>query len=369
MCTDGLIIGGVDSHPERDVKLSKFLNILTCAFGDTYLISSICPSEYKDNLVHFKMTKIFEDQNGRFLKILDFVLFQVYICIYMIRKFRSYDVVFLLRGYPLPALVGRLMKKRVIRFHGGPSKEQRDFSFVERFSLEELPNLLATVIVVPARGCVDHFGLKDHDTKVVISPFHIDPEMERRTSLGEREHAVGYLGELSENKGVDRLLKAIRILNENRQDGVELKVGGVGELESKVRDHSEFVDYQGWVDHDDVPSFMNSIRLFVLPSNSEGLPTVLIESMACGTPVLASPVGGVPDLVDNERNGYLLPDTTPETIAETISGVLNEGNLQGTADKAERTVQTFYSKNITIDRFLKIVKSNNSSSNAELRAE
>ena len=55
------------------------------------------------------------------------------------------------------------------------------------------------------------------------------------------------------------------------------------------------VKFWGWQDYEKIPDFLNRICLLVLPSIGEGMPNVVLEAMACSTPVLASPVGGVPD--------------------------------------------------------------------------
>jgi len=67
------------------------------------------------------------------------------------------------------------------------------------------------------------------------------------------------------------------------------------------------VETVGWVDHDEVPTELNRFRLLVLPSEpTEGLPTVILESLACGTPVYATPVSGVPDVVRDGETGFLM---------------------------------------------------------------
>jgi len=111
------------------------------------------------------------------------------------------------------------------------------------------------------------------------------------------------------------------------------------------------VELLPWVDHDLLPSYLNRVRLLVIPSFTEGLPNVMLESMACGTPVLAAPVGSIPDVIEDGVNGYLLADTAPETIAAGILRALGSGDLENVSATAQRYVAEEYSFDRASERF------------------
>jgi glycosyltransferase involved in cell wall biosynthesis len=77
----------------------------------------------------------------------------------------------------------------------------------------------------------------------------------------------------------------------------------------------------------DVPEFLSSVDLFVLPSLYEGLGVAVLEAMAAGKPVVASAVGGLPELVEDRVTGFLVPPGDPAALAEAISRFISREDL------------------------------------------
>ena len=105
--------------------------------------------------------------------------------------------------------------------------------------------------------------------------------------------------------------------------------------DSSIRADHEVVEVTGWVDHEEVPAELNDLRLLVMPSEpTEGLPTVILEAMACGTPAYATPVSGVPDVVRERRTGFLMSSRDPDGIAADIEAILDR-------EDPKRAMETF----------------------------
>jgi len=85
-----------------------------------------------------------------------------------------------------------------------------------------------------------------------------------------------------------------------------------------------------------VPALLKACRLFFLPSRSEGMSNALLEAMACGLPCVASDVGGNKDLIENGRNGYLVPSGDETAAAERILGLLGDDGLAARIGQAGR---------------------------------
>jgi len=95
---------------------------------------------------------------------------------------------------------------------------------------------------------------------------------------------------------------------------------------------------------DDVPELLASCDLAVLPSESEGLPNSVLEAMAAGVPVVATCVGGIPEIIDNGQNGLLVPPENPPALAEAILRVLRDRNLAMRLARAgQERVRTHFS--------------------------
>ena len=174
------------------------------------------------------------------------------------------------------------------------------------------------------------------------------------TPYEDRDEAVGFVGRLDEEKGI-RTLAAVA---ERLPPGVTFRFVGDGDLrpwlERELADEIAVgsVEVVGWVDHDEVPDELTRLRLLVMPSEpTEGLPTTILEALACGTPVLSTPVAGVPDVVTPGETGFLLDETDPDSIADAIVSGLERGDLPAMSRNGRELVERRYSFDAAVDRY------------------
>ena len=144
---------------------------------------------------------------------------------------------------------------------------------------------------------------------------------------------VSYVGKLVPRKGVDTLVEAMGLLARRPQGAPLLVAAGIGEMrpalerraaELGIADRVRFV---GKIGHDDVGWWMAAGDLFVLPSLSEGLPTVVCEAMNCGRPVVATAVDGTPEIVRDGETGLLVPPSDAPALADALGRVLDDPDL------------------------------------------
>jgi glycosyltransferase involved in cell wall biosynthesis len=155
----------------------------------------------------------------------------------------------------------------------------------------------------------------------------------KREELGIPPDAlvVGYVGWLIPIKGVTYLLSAMSKVLEKHPKSMLVLVGkgdDKGEEEIKLKEQAERagladkVRFLGW--RSDVDEIMGCFDIFVLPSLNEGMGRVLVEAMAAGLPIVASRVGGIPDLVKNGQNGLLVPPKDASALENAISALLED---------------------------------------------
>ena len=130
---------------------------------------------------------------------------------------------------------------------------------------------------------------------------------------------------LREEKGHDTLILAASMLAE-RHPGIEITFIGDGPLRAalvrqvNLRGLRNRVHFAG--ERNDVPAQLAAADLFVLPSRTEASPNALIEAMASGLPIVASRVGGIPELIESGRNGVLVTPDDPRAFAAAIGNVI-----------------------------------------------
>ncbi len=166
---------------------------------------------------------------------------------------------------------------------------------------------------------------------VDIDKFALSPvsAVEKKRSLGLNQNGlvVGFIGWLMPIKGPMHLLKAMEDVWQVHDDTILVFIGK-GDLDVDLRTEAlktsanGRVNFLGW--RSDIDEIMPLFDIFVLPSLNEGMGRVLVEAMAAGKPVVASNVGGIPDLVQHEHNGLLVPPGDEKALAAAIRQLIND---------------------------------------------
>lgn len=140
---------------------------------------------------------------------------------------------------------------------------------------------------------------------------------------------VGYAGRLVPAKGLTFLFSAVKQIEDKHSNIVLLIVGDGaqrGELEAVAKGLKVRTIFAGW-QHDMLP-FYALMDIFVLPSFFEGLPNVVLEAMAMKTAVVATAVGGNPDVLANGENGFLVPVKNTSKLASALDRLVEDRNLR-----------------------------------------
>lgn len=277
-------------------------------------------------------------------------------------------------SYLLPILVGKLAGKTVVLQPRGDVALTLRLQWAERVPwpiahllaglvqmLERIGFLVADAILTYTPTMADELDLGRYESKLYTSGARfIDTDRFQPTvPFGERDRVVGFLGRIDEEKRIRTLATVAKLLPDDcvfvfAGDG-ELSEWLAAELEEERKEGK--VELSGWVDHEGVPEVLNRFQLLVMPSQpTEGLPTAILEAMACGTPVYATPVAGVPDVVKQDETGFLMHEVKGRSIATDIERLLYNDNLAEVSENARTLIEEEYGFQSAVERWKKIIR-------------
>ena len=188
--------------------------------------------------------------------------------------------------------------------------------------------------------------------KVSLVPCGVDLSVFRpldrdsvRARLGlNGDKILLYVGRIEPLKGLDLLVETAAQMDS--QDGVRVMVVGAdvnGDREldrvkqlARERDLEDKIDFVGQVDHKELPLYYNAADVCVVPSYYESFGLVALEAMACGTPVVATRVGGLSTIIQHGRTGYLKSWRCPEAFANSVEMIISSNGLQQSLGEAAR---------------------------------
>ncbi|HHX58361.1 MAG TPA: glycosyltransferase family 4 protein [Candidatus Moranbacteria bacterium] len=162
--------------------------------------------------------------------------------------------------------------------------------------------------------------------KIAIIPNGVDTKEFNPARFNKKPNTVLKIicvSRLTRRKSINTLIEAVAILKKEKRK-VKLEVAGEGEdrarLEKLVREHQleEEVEFVGLIDHDQVADFYTQADIFALTSLNEGMSNTILEAIAMGLPIITTNTGGTAELVEDEKNGFIVAKENPEQVANCI---------------------------------------------------
>jgi glycosyltransferase involved in cell wall biosynthesis len=213
------------------------------------------------------------------------------------------------------------------------------FGEFTRFSIQEacerISYYFSDKLIAYSSCAVEQMNLRRYIEKIAIYPKYVSDYdiFDAKTKIEDRHGRIGYVGRLNEEKGILNLLEAIPQVLSERPDLI-FTVIGEGRLRDDIQELlernnlAEHVELVAWVAHNELPRWLNEFKLVVIPSYTEQGPNIMFECMACGTPVLATRVGAVSNVIEDGKTGFLLENNTPRCIAANITRAISWPNLE-----------------------------------------
>ena len=351
--------------------LSNLVNLLSRLANKVYVISggeALERLKDKEKVRSLKVTH--RISCNALMRIINYVNTQLKILQYVVTVSKEADLfVFFIGGEGLliPILALKLLRKKILLMPGGIANKVYS---VRKDPISKFMSLLVSInftltdtLIVYSHRLVREANLARYQHKIAIAHEHfVDfTKFAIKKKVDERSNLVGYIGRLSEEKGILNLIEAVPFVLKGKAD-TRFIICGKGSLADRVQNlmKAEGVEAQvrliGWVAHEDVPQYLNELKMLVLPSFTEGLPNVILEAMACGTPVLATPVGAIPDIIKDGKTGFLLKFNDPEHIADRIVELLGKPELlKKVSINAYNYVRENFSYEKTLEAWRKIL--------------
>jgi glycosyltransferase involved in cell wall biosynthesis len=258
------------------------------------------------------------------------------------------DVVLAPWAYPDGWAAGRLAHRAglpvVVQVHGSDVKLLEQFPTRQKRTIESLTQADGVIAVSQDLAqIIQKMGVASEKLRVIYDG--IDPEVfapadqtQARDALGlpSNEYALLFIGNLVPVKAVDLLLQALKLMGPI-QPNCKLYIIGSGAQRTALEQLSQSlglssqVRFLGAMPQSELPKWYHAADLFVLPSHSEGVPNVLLEASATGTPWVASRVGGIPEITHLGRHWLVTPNQ-PDELGRTLRHALEAiGPAKGTA--------------------------------------
>jgi len=363
------IIANAVGDEGKNTALENLIDLLKPLSNEIFIIGDF-PGSIEKN-IHTIRIKVDMKRGPMLIKFIKFILTELRFSFNLIKISKKIDIVnFFGSDKVLSMLSAKIMRKRTIVSMGGRGSKSIEFVYNRSLfgtrgfffprileTLEMISLSLSDRIFVESESAVSFLNLSKYKKKISANSagaMYMDINLLKITKdLKDKRDLIGFISRLNEAKGIMNFVKAIPLILKERRD-LEFLIGGEGELFDKIqkelKDSGVYdkVELTGWIPHDELPNYLNELKLILLPSYSEGLPAIVQEGMACGAVVLATPVGSIPDVIKDGETGFILEDNSPECIAKNVIRALEHPNLEEIVKNARNLIEEEYSYEVMV---------------------
>lgn len=243
------------------------------------------------------------------------------------------------------------LRKKIEKFNISRCKKIIVLSqFTKNKLIQNYSVLEDKICVIPGGADLNHFRFSQRTD-----------EIKKRLKIPRDKYVLLTVRNLVPRMGIENLIRSMRIIQEQTTN-IFLLIGGEGVLRDKLQNLINELELRdsvrlcGFLPEELLPFYYQAADFFVLPTvELEGFGLITVESMACGTPVLGTPVGGTKEILNLFDQSFLFKDTSPTSLAELILGKYNifknkPEEYEILAQKCRVFVEQNYSWKINIDR-------------------
>jgi glycosyltransferase involved in cell wall biosynthesis len=179
-------------------------------------------------------------------------------------------------------------------------------------------------------------GVKD---KIIVLPNATWPSASEQCAATDRAVRITFLGQLGLRKGTPQLIAALQLLADRANWTATIAGdGAIEESKASIRSTSieDRVNIPGWLSATEINGLLRRTDILVLPSYSENLPMVILEAFSHGIAVISTPVGAIPEVIDNGGNGLIVPAGDVAALANALESLISDPNLRRRLGNAAR---------------------------------
>ena len=286
------------------------------------------------------------------------------------RKINDFDIIHLnpslnrksfLRDAVYAMLAKKKGKKVVVYWHGWEDSFEKklkksDFLisiFKKSFQKADLSIVLGKVFLekLQVLGCLNKIVIETNtaESKYIASPM-LSRSIESKETI-----TLLFIARLQKDKGVYEAIETLKILN---KDGYKFKliIAGSGAEDDEVKKlalKDRAIDFLGYIKSEEKHhALLNADILFFPTYYPEGLPLTILEGIMYGLPIVSRPVGGIPDIVENNQNGFITESKDPNVFAELISTVVKDKDRYVTISKNNIKKSIVFTPQLVCERFM-----------------
>lgn len=249
----------------------------------------------------------------------------------------------------------RFRKKIVIHQHGGDFEGfYRQLGEKEKRKVRKVLSM-GDAFLVLADSFKEFFGKIIEEEKITVLPNAVEIPKTGKKEYGQQK--VLFLGRLCKEKGIEELLAVFPRLKE-KCPSLQLYLGGIWqdkELEEMIKPYQDSITWLGWISGREKAEYLAECDIFVLPSYFEGQPVSVLEAMADACGIVASNVGGIPQMIKDGETGILTEPKNEDSLQAGLLKLLLDPELcRELGGKARQKAISAFSMESSINRLLAI---------------
>ena len=224
--------------------------------------------------------------------------------------------------------LGKIFRKKVIfHIHSGNFPTFYDKSGILKRYIKQTLKISDAVICL-SKQWEDYYSndLKLANTTIISNPVEIDQnEKVKKNTDGVIQ--LLFLGKVCDAKGVFDLIHFLESNKYFLNNKIKLTIAGNGEVDRLKPFLCQHIEFIGWVTDELKKKAISDCDIYILPSYFEGLPISILEAMASSKPIIATNVGGIPSIVSNKFNGWLIQPVSAKELEKVFEDIFNDMNI------------------------------------------